>query len=392
MFVAVSCSKDAEIIIPDPEPVPPIVFTEVDVDLSTAAAGNFNTRAELDPEDEYAITGTGIAADFRVLAFTSGDNGTLLYTRTVKGFTDDGDGDYSFSVSLDITTGTSLVDLWFIANASDHWTDSTATANVGKSKAVVASVLEYAESEGVTQVGTDGKPIANAKPFPLWGVFNGLSIITDPNQTQASGATKGKLRVGTSGTNYETNIALFRQVAKIDLSLTQTGHTLSSVILYNRNTVGSLVPKVSGSYAKPANNIFAAVSLPDEPQPAANDSLHSVTYPITGTSIINSIYAFEIPVTGSGTVPTGQDRLFYEPCLILGAKYLNGSDVTWYRIPFVDGTGKIAIIRNKRYAVTVTALSGPGWSTPEEALKSATVENITAQVIDWDNIEVEFPD
>jgi hypothetical protein len=393
MFVAVSCSKDAEIIIPDPEPVPPIVFA-VDVDLSTAPAGNFNTRAVLSEADEYAITVTGDAADFRVLAFDT-SNDELLYTRPVKEFTPGTGtmaGSYTFTVSLDITESSKTVDLWFIANAASKW-DPLATASIGKTKLEVADLLKYTEADGVTQVqvvdADRSQPIAQGllKKFPLWGVHNGIQVV------KLDEGSKGKIKSGT--VDRITGVDLYRQVAKIDVALGSNAktanHKLSSVILYNRNKSGSLVPEVNGSYTNPTDYAFTAVTLPDSPSPAPNDSLRSVTYLAVNDTIKNSIYAFEIDSVGT---PPGADveAYFYEPCLILGARYQNATDVTWYRVPFLNGNSRLQIIRNKRYNVTIAALNGPGWSTPKEALESANVDNITASVIEWTDIDVPFPD
>jgi hypothetical protein len=404
MFVAVSCSKDAEIIIPDPEPVPPIVFTEVDVDLSTAAAGEFSTRAALEPEDEYAI-GLEDGGDLLVLAFSHSEDGTgtLKYSSEVSRLLGAGIN-YTFTVKLELTQGTA-VDLWFIANAKDKW--SAIASSVGQPKSEISNLLTFEESTGVTQVkvvSDKSEPSDQKVKIPLWGVLNNVQVVTTTTSASAGQVRKVADNSPIPGVN------LYRMVAKIDVSLDldnpSAGHKLSSVILYNRNTVGSLVPKIGTAYkapetAVPGQPAFPSVTLPLSPLsplPADNDSAASVTYlPLVNADhITRTIYAFEISAAGegaSGTSGSTTDPYFFEPCLIVGAKFGGGAEVTWYRIPFVNSTGaKLPITRNTLYNVKISALTSPGAKTPDIALETVNVNNITATVVEWTDIDVPFPD
>ena len=64
------------------------------------------------------------------------------------------------------------------------------------------------------------------------------------------------------------------------------------------------------------------------------------------------------------------------PCLIIGGFYKDSQKITYYRADFMEkdaisNTAKyLDILRNYRYRFNISKVSGPGFDTEEEALKS----------------------
>lgn len=71
-------------------------------------------------------------------------------------------------------------------------------------------------------------------------------------------------------------------------------------------------------------------------------------------------------------------------CLVVGGKYNEEENVTYYRIDFQDesGTQLGEILRNHHYTFNVESVSQTGKTTAEEAAES-TSSGITASIVDW---------
>jgi hypothetical protein len=360
---------------------------EVDVDFSSSSAGEFSTRAVLNADDEFRIAGTdGLNdGDIRVLVFSNLMD-TLKSSTTVSNFHKDGNSyTYRFKVELTGTNPVDPIDIWILGNAGAKW-DAVAESLIGSSKSDVRAALEYGESSGVTQVA-GGAPAATKTLFPLWGVIN--DAVVEKSQTEGASSSTGQVKARTASATADpiTTVGLYRMVAKIDVYLSgvtaKANHSVKKVIFYNRDTVGSLVPY---PYTAPTDPSKGFTNPTTVVSPTVNDSAHSVTYDAVTDTVSNSIYAFEVDADGG-------NEYTKEPCLILGATYTSTSPITWYRVPFVDANGqRIDIIRNKRYVVRVTALSSEGSSTPDIALNTVNVNNITASVVAWDDVLIDFPD
>ena len=72
-----------------------------------------------------------------------------------------------------------------------------------------------------------------------------------------------------------------------------------------------------------------------------------------------------------------------EYCILLHASY-NGGERTWYKIYLRDKSGQpVDILRNHSYTVTITKVTGPGYSSPEDALASNIY--LQAEVAEWND-------
>ncbi len=77
------------------------------------------------------------------------------------------------------------------------------------------------------------------------------------------------------------------------------------------------------------------------------------------------------------------------PHIIVGGKYEDDSDATYYRLDYIasDGPYKgkaLGIVRNHSYNFTITDVTGPGYGSPEDASDNPP-RNISADVLSWDD-------
>ncbi|MCD7968871.1 MAG: hypothetical protein LUF87_00755 [Alistipes sp.] len=231
--------------------------------------------------------------------------------------------------------------------------------------------MTYREASEALVMEKDDKWMeANGDLIPMWGHSDSLIDIT-PSATFSG-------------------ITLIRMVARIDLILTDvaatSNFTLESVRLYNHYTRGTVMPDVSDW---PASNEADKPHLPDEASfssPSKSDESGVLVFDdatddgITATALEYAIYTFE---AGAGS---DNDRTT-NTCMVVGGTYIPDGKVYFYRVDFVKTTDGINydyldLKRNYQYKACVTAVTGPGYDTPEEALKSAPF-NIKAEVAEW---------
>jgi hypothetical protein len=375
LVLLASCSKESDIVIPEPEPKPPIVFTELDVDLSLSTPDVFTTRANLSETDE------GKVSDVTVLVFEHGNTGTLLYVRDVTDLKLV-NGLWSFKTKLQITNVNNAdhpTDIWLLANLGSK----TFSYPIGATKEAIAETLVLTESDGATQVKVTPHvaPADAAIPIPMWGVLSNVAVV--PVADSPSAGTLYKSTDTGTPTNVEVDpVSLVRMVSKITVILdhgTNTqGLSLSEVLLYNRNQSGLLVPE--SAYQS------ETLSIPSLPQ-SASRSADSVKYlpNATGDTVTNTIYAFE----ARNGAPIAFEN---EPCLVIGI--LKNSVVEYHRVSLVGkekdssaAVAKLHLWRNNQYTIKITSLLTTGWSTPGDALHSAT-ETIQASVLEWTDQEI----
>lgn len=183
-------------------------------------------------------------------------------------------------------------------------------------------------------------------------------------------------------------VTLTRMVASIDVSVAdslRSSFTLKEVYLYNAKTRGRIVPDPAHWDASVKK--ATAPSLPLD-YDSENNPLTRVTpcyYEIdnreSGT-LSGAIYTFEAEAVT-------EDRLL-STSLVVGGEY-NGK-MCYYRL---DLTGKDEnnnrynqdILRNHKYSIQITAVSGEGRPDAEEAFKAVSVE-LSATIKAWDMAEI----
>ncbi|NDV84960.1 hypothetical protein D0T87_23760 [Bacteroides sp. 51] len=81
--------------------------------------------------------------------------------------------------------------------------------------------------------------------------------------------------------------------------------------------------------------------------------------------------------------------LLKRTCLVVGGTYGSDSEASYYRVDFSTGTGSaqafLDVLRNHKYTINITKVSGSGYETPDIAFRSGPV-NIEASVLTWNGV------
>lgn len=260
-----------------------------------------------------------------------------------------------------------VYDLVVFGNASSiiDATSGLIPQTVGKAEAVNSLIVSnpdgYWESETI----------------PMWGYADNVTI----NET-------------TSLTG-ENAIDMTRMTAKIDVQViaaaagtNNENFELTSVRLYNYNTVGRLAPDVdnnwnpTGGVVNEGKGIATAPTLPTERGAVTgvdNPLVFEQKHGLTANNLFNTIYTFEADNGSETTLSTN-------PCLVIGGKYQGGAE-TFYRVDFVQKSGEtytyLDLLRNHRYVISINSVTGKGHPDPGEAFNSRSV-NINVNILEWE--------
>ncbi|MCL1937169.1 MAG: DUF4906 domain-containing protein [Candidatus Azobacteroides sp.] len=258
---------------------------------------------------------------------------------------------------------------------------------VGQAKDDMLSNLEFALTSGNTASNGGWKTTSSTDytPIPMWGEVS--APLTVNSTTESFGET----------------IQLLRMVAKIDVTLAdsiQSKFKLTSVHLYKSYTKGRVVPKSSNISSTATGKEATKVSLPNDFYTSAGvldlskiyapaymkDSIRYTDVNADG-NMRNVIYTFERDSVG--LYSTGGTDPLNTTCLVIGGT-LNGSTTpTYYRVDFVDSNKKhLDILRNHRYIVNITRVTGEGYGDPETAFESKAF-NIEADILVWTDVDLE---
>lgn len=114
------------------------------------------------------------------------------------------------------------------------------------------------------------------------------------------------------------------------------------------------------------------------------------TLPTGANSYIRDIYIPESSIIDS------QSNMDNVPCLVIGGYYGIGNTTTlsYYRADFATyNNGAITafrpILRNHQYVFDIKTVNGPGFETPEQALRSIT-SPMTLNVVEWNQVPLNF--
>jgi hypothetical protein len=184
---------------------------------------------------------------------------------------------------------------------------------------------------------------------------------------------------------------LKRMLARVNVQLSSAAAAkfrIEEVCYYNYNTVGNLVPDLFGQ-SDPLDP-----SEPSVPAVAGNKKTgQCLSYTASASessAMLNRIYVFE----NKHVAPYPNQGWVENPCIVVRGLYDENNDGTidsadgascFYRLDFVRvDNAWLDVVRNNSYNFTITQISGKGYPTADEALRSAPI-NISANVVDWDN-------
>lgn len=305
-----------------------------------------------------------------VLAFRS-EEGRELYTYRAKGeeITDKEEIDNGqviikkeFKVSLRKDEGINYRFV-VIANATAE-VDELFVAQTSEKSGALARLLS--KNPGAWNTESD----QNFTPIPMWGETKNMMKIND-------------------ATKKISDIPMLRSIASVDVEVgeaAQADFSLSEVYLYNRKTRGRIVP--IANYFNSTELKVNEVSMPlDDPADPLN-IWEKLKYTTTGSELKRTIYTYEAIAAASDEEAT---------CIVVGGKYKNGANPTYYRMDFVRTEGGafkefMALLRNHKYTLSITSVTDQGYNTPDEAFYGKKF-GITVDIKEWnmsDMAEVEI--
>lgn len=218
--------------------------------------------------------------------------------------------------------------------------------------------------------------------IPMWG---------ESNDTQINSTTTVFADFGVTSPTESSPIKLLRALARVDVGLKfgtpvesetvtgLTGFKLKSVSVYGfQKSYSPLFFR-----AQMSNGLPQVSSTAPENSWAYTEKSLVYTLPDAGNSYIREIYIPEAHNTG-------------KYCLVIGGYYGEGNTTkeSFYRVDFLDSNqpedqqpAYIDVNRNHRYRFNISKVSGPGFDTKEEALRSLS-SSIQFNVTVWNESSV----
>ncbi len=386
-----SCVVGTEIIEPEIPPVTPVGMAEVSFEAEMPTPKGVATRAIFESTPENRIE------DVYVLVFedkaANDYTGKLVYKGLGKGLAAaDNSTTSKFTFNATLPVGT-MYDFLVLANTGTLLADINVTDTPTPTKQDVMDLTKAltATNQPWKAEWTDGTKTARKMDvIPMWGELNNQNLTTTQAVKFSLLRMMARVNVGTNSTAYST----FR---------------MSSVRVYNYSTKGAVIPAhdkyTTDTTADPVMVTATATTQPDggyavptvaDPRTALVYGSDFITTDVTTESEIlkDFIYLFEAPHNGS-TYSAAGNAWIDNPCLVIGGRFDKDGDGnfteetdTYYRVDFVKKTTGspdqwLSVLRNYSYNVTITDVSGEGFLTPDEALKSAPF-GITANTLAWD--------
>jgi hypothetical protein len=339
------------------------------LELNTGAVHSSGTRS-LTPIEEKNIDNVSVLLFRRA---SSGEEGTLAYQAQTDEVQQEGNGKYTALVKLIQSVSTEEYSVMVIANCGKD----VGYKYYGQTKSYVQQHLTYAYTDR-WPANLDGKK--DMKPFPMWG------------------ETSYEVLNKTSSFNGTKEIRMLRALARMDVGLKYKktssaenfegikGYRLETVHVYRVPNKGFVIPEATNY----SDTLVSAPSVPSD---------ISLLQPgITGKGDEGLTYTAGIQGTESGVV-SGISHSIYLPensvstdskntTLVIGITDTISHRLRYYKLKMKSNTtsGKTEpVLRNYRYVYSVTAVTGMGYDTPEDAL-NGTDGGIDYSVIAWNDL------
>ncbi len=264
------------------------------------------------------------------------------------------------------------------------------------------ALIKAAYPSGITE-GTAQAAIMSNLKNTVSGKYDATSGSSFPGIAMWGEKTGVNITEGLS-----LSIPVVRMLAKIDVSVgdgAANNFQLHSVRVYNYNTKGAVVPSL-------ATNDWDATEYkakrPTVPTDAARtlgplvygyDSFGGVlgsTEIAANRYCLGEIFMFEAENHSDADHKTPRD-VAERACLVIGGKYypagltpaeIAATAITYYRVDFANKTDGVwthlDLLRNHKYMVNITTVSGPGFPDPSKAFASTPV-NIQANILQWND-------
>ena len=308
--------------------------------------------------------------------------------------------------SSDVFSGVGTSD--YVVKVKDILNTSNVTVAIISNASAEVSAAFTAISGGVSHIG---KPKANFLLALKLGT-------TSKWNTNASGYRTipmyGEIVVSGSISSSSLMVNMTRMLAKIDvynsiapaniLSPANGDFELTAVHVVNRNTQGVIAPKWNEATGDILTSAPTSANLPTGfvPGTITWSSGNEQTYTLTSgqTSIESEIYLFE----SNGLYTPTENPAEHNPGvssglrLVLEGRWTSGGETNNYYYPVdftyernnVSGTTKyMPVLRNHRYAITITEASGKGYTSLGGAVSAYSVmSNLKTRVIYYDESDI----
>ncbi|MDR1274557.1 MAG: hypothetical protein LBK12_08405 [Odoribacteraceae bacterium] len=342
------------------------------VTLSLAIPGSPVSRGLDDPAENAVTT-------IDVLLFTADGNDRFRYRALATSITG-ASSQKEFTVKLPEETWNVVV----LANARGALAASPEASLLVPSTLAPGSTVTRATILGglVQQLTATGNKWTDESfpGIPMWGYRDNLAI-------------------NASTLNPAASIDLTRAIARVDVSVKDDATLrdkfyLSSARLYNYNRAGSLSP---AAYTGAGSNVGGYNGAQWNGSKAIAPNLPG----LTPLKVENSPLVYDIP-TGKKheykqeiytfEAAAGTANTVTNTCLVLGGYYKadagSAAVLTYYRVEFVNSSGQtdeyLPLLRNHNYSVTIQAVNGEGYPTPEGAYNNKP-SCIVVNVVDWND-------
>lgn len=272
----------------------------------------------------------------------------------------------SVTLRLKRSEGTERYRAVVLANATD-----VINGNVEGYRGVAKKGLldQYTLDYSTGRWDTDAQ---NPTPLPMWGETPLVTV----DETLSTAVLAVTMLRAVARVDVGVNVQYNAEGQPTGLADGLSHFTLQEVALYRASNKGKVVPEVAHL------NESLVATRPSLPADVAPGVSGTVAYAAQGNLVSREIY---LPETLNVGVTESK------PCLIVKGVY--GGQVGYYRLDFamrrklVGGTMQVSefdILRNYRYVFNIVQVNGPGYNTPQEALKATVPGNIQVEVVTWD--------
>lgn len=252
---------------------------------------------------------------------------------------------------------------------------------------VVANANTEVEAANLT---TSDTRESAAKKITIKTPANGMWNTVAGSQEYRSIPMCGESGITTlnGGAAVTIELSLVRMLAKVEISLVgnaQKNFKVTNIYMANYNRKGQIAVNAnSWNSDKSGVTITSTPNYPDKTE-GSNHMLNYSDKIVDNKSCTNEIYLMEANhINGySGTSVEWRKN----PCIIIGGKYKNESNVTYYRLDYVKKNNAtydwLSVLRNYKYSFNISDVTGSGYDSHGTAYNSAPV-NMKYNVVDID--------
>ncbi len=319
----------------------------------------------------YAISGTDEnhveTIDVLVFRRDGSTSSGWAYVYKAQGTAISNRADDSSKKQFDVTlyTLTSPQTLVVLANVRNE-VEALGDIAIGADKETLLKKLLFTNTGNWNATPEDNA--GQFRPFPMWGEKK--EVVLTPDMTEITG------------------IQLLRSIARLDVVVSQpiidaATFQLHEVHVYNSKHTGYIVPDPD---LMSTGKATAATIPADAGEYASWNNGTPLSYTVPST--MRNAFERTMYLLEAQAAPTG--KTLQATCVVIGAKYGVDTDVSYYRVDFLqaaDRTRYKDILRNHHYRINIIKVTGKGYPTADDAFNSKSLF-IEAEVQEWNDGDI----